>query len=151
MNQVLQNPALVYGLLSWALAQALKVATSSAREHRLNWRMLFSAGGMPSSHSALVSAIAVGIAISEGVDSPLFALAVGVAAVVMYDALGVRRAAGHQATVLNQIIDELFQGHPISEERLKELLGHTPLQVAAGALLGLVVTWAGMKLVWSGA
>jgi acid phosphatase family membrane protein YuiD len=151
MRQVLYNPALVSGLLSWALAQVLKVGTSLAREHRLNWRLMFSAGGMPSSHSALVSGIAVAIAISEGIDSPLFALAVGVAGVVMYDAAGIRRAAGHQATVLNQIIDELFQGHPISEERLKELLGHTPVQVASGAVLGILVTWIGMKLVWSGA
>jgi acid phosphatase family membrane protein YuiD len=150
MKQVLRNPALVYGLLSWALAQVLKVASSFVREHRLNWRWLYSAGGMPSSHSALVSSITVAIALSEGVDSPLFALAVGVAAVVMYDAAGVRRAAGRQATVLNHIIDELFQGHPISEERLRELLGHTPLQVAAGALLGFIVTSVGMELVWSG-
>jgi acid phosphatase family membrane protein YuiD len=151
MNQVLRNPALLYGLISWALAQALKVVASSAREHRLNWRMLFSAGGMPSSHTALVSSIAMAIAISEGVDSPLFALAVGVAGVVMYDAAGVRRAAGHQAAVLNQIIDELFQGHPINEERLRELLGHTPLQVASGAILGLIVSWIGMTVFWSGA
>ncbi|MFL7808114.1 MAG: divergent PAP2 family protein [Anaerolineae bacterium] len=150
MNEVLQNPALVYGLLCWGIAQVLKVATSSVREHRLNWRMLFSAGGMPSSHTAIISSITVGIAISEGIDSPLFALAVGIAGVVMYDAAGVRRAAGHQAAVLNQIIDELFQGHPISEERLRELLGHTPLQVLAGAILGVAVTWIGMKFVWSG-
>ena len=150
MNAVLHNPALVYGVLSWALAQTLKVATAVVREHRINLRWLYSAGGMPSSHSALVSGITVAIALSEGVDSPLFALAVGVAAVVMYDAAGVRRAAGRQATVLNQIVDELFRGHPISEERLRELLGHTPLQVAAGALLGLVVTSLGMALVWSG-
>jgi acid phosphatase family membrane protein YuiD len=150
VTHILRNPALVYGLLSWALAQVLKVATSFVREHRLNWRWLYSAGGMPSSHSALVSGITVAIALSEGIDSPLFALAVGVAAVVMYDAAGVRRAAGRQATVLNQIVDELFQGHPISEDRLRELLGHTPLQVAAGALLGLVVTTLGMELIWSG-
>jgi acid phosphatase family membrane protein YuiD len=150
MKQVLRNPALVYGLLSWALAQILKVATSFVREHRVNFRWLYSAGGMPSSHSALVSGITVAIALSEGVDSPLFALAVGVAAVVMYDAAGVRRAAGRQATVLNQIVDELFQGHPISEERLRELLGHTPLQVAAGGLLGSIVATLGMMLVWSG-
>ena len=99
MNEVLQNPALVYGLLCWGIAQVLKVATSSVREHRLNWRMLFSAGGMPSSHTAIISSITVGIAISEGIDSPLFALAVGIAGVVMYDAAGVRRAAGHQAAV----------------------------------------------------
>lgn len=150
MNQVLQNPALVYGLICWGMAQVLKVATSSIREHRLSWRMLFSAGGMPSSHTAIISSITVGIGIREGIDSPLFALAAGIAGVVMYDAAGVRRAAGHQAAVLNQIIDELFQGHPISEVRLRELLGHTPLQVLAGAILGVAVTLIGMNYIWSG-
>jgi acid phosphatase family membrane protein YuiD len=150
MNQVLQNPALVYGLVCWGMAQVLKVATSSIREHRLSWRMLLSAGGMPSSHTAIISSITVGIGIREGIDSPLFALAAGIAGVVMYDAAGVRRAAGHQAAVLNQIIDELFQGHPISEVRLRELLGHTPLQVLAGAILGVAVTLIGMNYIWSG-
>jgi acid phosphatase family membrane protein YuiD len=92
----------------------------------------------------------VAIAFREGVDSSLFALAVGVAGVVMYDATSIRRAAGHQATVLNQIIEELFQGHPISEEELRELLGHTPTQVFFGALLGTVSTLIGMLLVWNG-
>jgi acid phosphatase family membrane protein YuiD len=151
MNQVLRNPALVYGLICWATAQVLKVATSSIREHRLSWRMLLSAGGMPSSHTAIITSITVGIGIREGIASPLFALAVGVAGVVMYDAAGVRRAAGHQAAVLNEIIDELFQGHPISEVRLRELLGHTPLQVVGGAILGVAVTWIGMTYVWGGA
>jgi acid phosphatase family membrane protein YuiD len=150
MNQVLRNPALVYGLICWATAQVLKVATSSIREHRLSWRMLLSAGGMPSSHTAIITSITVGIGIREGIASPLFALAVGVAGVVMYDAAGVRRAAGHQAAVLNEIIDELFQGHPISEVRLRELLGHTPLQVVGGAILGVAVTWIGMTYVWGG-
>jgi acid phosphatase family membrane protein YuiD len=150
MNLVLRNPALVYGLICWATAQVLKVATSSIREHRLSWRMLLSAGGMPSSHTAIITSITVGIGIREGIASPLFALAVGVAGVVMYDAAGVRRAAGHQAAVLNEIIDELFQGHPISEVRLRELLGHTPLQVVGGAILGVAVTWIGMTYVWGG-
>ena len=92
-------------------------------------RLMTSAGGMPSSHSALVCAMAVAIAFREGLDSPLFALAAGVAGVVMYDAASIRRAAGHHASILNQIINELFQGHPISDKELQELLGHTPTQV----------------------
>jgi acid phosphatase family membrane protein YuiD len=150
MEDLLSNAALVYGLLSWMLAQTIKVLLCCARGQRLSVRLLVSAGGMPSSHSALVCAITVAIALREGVGSPLFALAVGVAAVVMYDAAGVRRAAGRQAIVLNQIIEELFQGHPISDEKLKELLGHTPTQVFFGALLGGLVTWIGMRLVWGG-
>ena len=129
MREMLGNPALVYGLVAGFLAQGLKVLIDWRRDGELDLGLLTSAGGMPSSHSALVCAMAVAIAFREGVGSSLFALAVGVAGVVMYDATSIRRAAGHQATVLNQIIEELFQGHPISEEKLKELLGHTPTQV----------------------
>jgi acid phosphatase family membrane protein YuiD len=150
MNQLLSNPALVYGLTCWLIAQTIKMLIEYIRERRINLRLLISSGGMPSAHAAFVCGMALSIALTEGVGSPLFALAVGVAAVVMYDAAGVRRAAGHQATVINQIVDELFQGHPISEEKLEVLLGHTPIQVFFGALLGLVVTGIGMALVWGG-
>jgi hypothetical protein len=90
------------------------------------------------------------IGLSEGIDSPLFALAVGVAVVVMVDAAGVRRAAGNHAIKLNHIVDELFQGQAISDEKLRELLGHTPTQVFFGAVLGLLCTWLGMTWLWSG-
>ena len=96
---------------------------------------------MPSSHSALVCGLATAIAINDGAGSSAFVLSVVLAMVVMYDAAGIRRAASMQARILNQIIDELFQGHPISEVRLRELLGHTPIQVAAGAVLGIVMAW----------
>jgi acid phosphatase family membrane protein YuiD len=150
MRQVFSNPALVYGLACWLIAQATKVLIEYIREQRIDLRLLISSGGMPSAHSAFVCGMALSIAVTEGVGSPLFALAVGLAAVVMYDAVGVRRAAGHQATVINQIVDELFQGHPISEEKLEVLLGHTPIQVLFGALLGLAVTGIGMTLFWGG-
>jgi acid phosphatase family membrane protein YuiD len=96
---------------------------------------------MPSSHTSLVCALATGVAIKEGAGSSVFLVALAFATIVMYDAAGVRRAASIQARILNQIIDELFQGHPISETRLRELLGHTPLQVFAGALLGIAMAW----------
>jgi hypothetical protein len=96
---------------------------------------------MPSSHSALVCALATAIGIKEGLSSTLFALAFALAVIVMYDAAGVRRAAMMQARILNQIVDELFQGHPISETRLRELLGHTPFEVVVGAILGVVGAW----------
>ncbi|MBN1639766.1 MAG: divergent PAP2 family protein [Anaerolineae bacterium] len=137
-------------MVAWLLAQLSKPLISYPRHRRFVWELLLSAGGMPSSHSAFVCAIAMAIALSEGLSSPIFALAVGVAAVVMYDAAGVRRAAGHHATLLNQIVAELFQGHPISDAKLKELLGHTPFQVLLGAILGLLSTWVGMRFVWSG-
>ena len=150
MRALLSNPALVYGVMAWWLAQGAKVLIGYIRSHRVDLRLLISAGGMPSSHSAFVSAMAVAIAQSEGLDSPLFALAAGLAGVVMYDAAGVRRAAGRHATILNQIIEELFQGHPISDRELKELLGHTPTQVVLGATLGALCTWVGMMFVWTG-
>jgi len=98
-------------------------------------------GGMPSSHSAAVSSLATGIAIIDGMGSTLFALALWFAAVTMYDAAGIRRSAMIQAKILNQMIDELFQGHPISEVKLRELLGHTPIEVFVGMLLGIGVAY----------
>jgi len=95
---------------------------------------------MPSSHSALVCALATGAALQDGLGSTTFAICVALAMIVMYDAAGVRQAASQQARILNQIIDEMFQGHPISEERLKELLGHTRFQVIVGAAMGILGT-----------
>jgi acid phosphatase family membrane protein YuiD len=114
-------------------------------KRKLNLGLLTSAAGMPSSHSAMVIALATGIAIRDGSGSNLFAVALALALIVMYDAAGVRRAASIQARILNQIIDELFQGHPISETHLRELLGHTPIEVLAGAALGGVIAWWWMR------
>ena len=148
--KLFDNTALVYGAVCWFLAQAVKPFISYRREGRFVWRLMLSAGGMPSSHSAFVCGIAMAIALTEGLSSPIFALAVGVAVVVMSDATGVRRAAGDHATLLNQIVEELFQGHPINDGKLKELLGHTPTQVVLGAALGITATWFGIQFVWSG-
>jgi hypothetical protein len=128
-------------LLPWIAAQILKVVIELLWRRKLNLRLLTSAGGMPSSHSALVCGLATAIAINDGAGSSTFALSVVLAMVVMYDAAGIRRWASIQARILNQIIDELFQGHPISEIRLREILGHTPIQVVAGAALGVVMAW----------
>lgn len=103
---------------------------------------MFGSGGMPSSHSATVTSLAVAIGLQDGVDSSSFAIAVILASVVMYDASGVRLHAGRQAEVLNQIVCELPTEHPLSNVRpLRELLGHTPLQVLAGAILGCIVAY----------
>lgn len=150
MRALLTNPILVYAAVAWTLAQGLKALIYLIRDHKLDWQLITATGGMPSSHAAFTCALATAIAFREGMNSSLFALAVGFAIVIMTDAAGLRRAAGHQATVLNQIIEELFQGHPISDERLKELLGHTPTQVFSGALLGVLCTLIGMLWVWSG-
>jgi len=100
---------------------------------------------MPSSHAAFVSALATTVGLDQGFDSALFAVCVVFASVVMYDAAGVRRAASTQARIINQIVDELFHGKPIREERLRELLGHTPVEVLVGSVVGILVGWLGMR------
>lgn len=126
------------------VAQVLKVLINLYRDRRLNFRYLVGAGGMPSSHSALVVSLATGIGLVYGTDSAAFPISVVLAMVVMYDAAGVRQAAGKQARVLNKILADWEQSHSwsVSEERLKELLGHTPRQVLAGAVLGVLMAGA---------
>jgi acid phosphatase family membrane protein YuiD len=102
---------------------------------------MFGAGGMPSAHSASVCSLAISIVIKCGIDSPEFALAIAFAVVVMYDAMGVRRAAGEQARILNKMVDIYSkQGAELTDKDLKEYLGHTPVEVLAGALLGIIVS-----------
>jgi acid phosphatase family membrane protein YuiD len=141
MNEFFTNRVLQATIFPWALAQILKVILDLIWKRKLNLRLLTSAGGMPSSHSALVCGLATSVGIREGSGSSIFVMTLVLAMVVMYDAAGVRRAAMMQARILNQIIDELFQGHPISEVRLRELLGHTPIEVFIGAILGIVGGW----------
>ncbi|PSB13258.1 acid phosphatase, partial [filamentous cyanobacterium CCP2] len=109
----------------------------------VTFQTLVTTGGMPSAHSALVTSLAAGVGQTNGWASGEFAIAFVFAIIVMYDAAGVRQAAGKQARILNQIVDELFSGDhaKFSEERLKELLGHTPVQVIAGSILGVLVSW----------
>ncbi len=145
MDGLFANRVLWATAIAWAIAQILKVLIELIWKHHLDLSLLTSAGGMPSSHSATVCALATAVAMREGLASSLFAMCVVLAVVVMYDAAGVRRAAGIQARILNQIIDELFQGHPISETHLRELLGHTPIQVFVGAALGIVLAWLYMR------
>lgn len=135
------NPTFVSGLVAWAVAQVAKALLTSVVERRWDLRMLFSSGGMPSSHTALCTALTASVALCHGVSDALFPVCLGFTLIVMYDATGVRRHAGMQAEVLNKIVEDLFEGHPISERKLKELLGHTPSQVFAGAILGIVVAW----------
>ncbi|KAL4385177.1 hypothetical protein GQ457_15G019850 [Hibiscus cannabinus] len=133
------NPTFVSGLFAWFVAQSMKVFLNFFVERKWDFRILFASGGMPSSHSALCTALTTSVAICHGVADSLFPVCLGFSLIVMYDAIGVRRHAGMQAAVLNMIVEDLFQGHPISQRKLKELLGHTPSQVFAGAMLGIVV------------
>jgi acid phosphatase family membrane protein YuiD len=138
-NSLLDNRVLLAAFLAWAVAQVTKTAYELFKERRLVLSRLVSSGGMPSSHSALVTGLATATARTTGIGSAAFAITVVLASIVMYDAAGVRRAVSIQARILNQMIDEAFQGHPFAEKRLRELIGHTPIQVLAGGLLGIGV------------
>ncbi|WP_267382889.1 divergent PAP2 family protein [Cyanobacterium sp. uoEpiScrs1] len=138
---IFQNPILSTSLLACFSAQGLKAIIELFRNGPVNLRYLVTTGGMPSSHSALVGALATGVGLTVGWNSPEFAIASLFAVVVMYDAAGVRQAAGTQAKILNQILDEFFHdGHHLNQERLKELLGHTPFQVFAGLAWGVGIS-----------
>ena len=139
MQAFLSNTILIAALIAWSIAQLVKVPLNYLLKHEWDWSLLMSAGGMPSSHSALSVAVTYAIGLTQGFGSPLFALALVLAMIVLYDATGVRRQAGEHARVINAIVSDLVAGHPLKEEQLKELLGHTPGEVIAGATLGLVV------------
>lgn len=142
LSQIFGNQVLVVALLACGIAQASKLVIHFAQHQKINFRVLVETGGMPSSHSALVAALATGVGRTMGWDSIEFAMASIFAVIVMYDAAGVRQAAGKQARILNQIIDELFQeGQEFNEARLKELLGHTPFQVLVGLVLGVASSY----------
>lgn len=133
------NPVLIAALTTWVLAQALKVPIEYYRRRVWNWALLFRAGGMPSSHAALVTCTTHTIGLFNGFDSSLFALSVVIAMVVIYDATGIRRQAGRHAQLINAIISDLASGHLIEGKKLREVLGHTPLEALAGMLLGLII------------
>jgi acid phosphatase family membrane protein YuiD len=141
------NWILVFSVLAWALAQVIKVFVMLIQIRKLDFRYLVSSGGMPSSHSAVVCACAAAIGATQGWTSPIFALAAVTAFVVMYDAANVRKAAGEQAKILNYMMEHWGQMPPeIFSKELKELLGHTPVQVFMGALLGIAVSVFGSYL-----
>ncbi|KAJ4884882.1 Acid phosphatase/vanadium-dependent haloperoxidase-related protein [Raphanus sativus] len=133
------NPTFVSAVFAWFFAQTSKMVINFFIERKWDLSLLFASGGMPSSHSALCMALTTSVALCHGVADSLFPVCLGFSLIVMYDAIGVRRHAGMQAEVLNLIIRDLFEGHPISQRKLKELLGHTPSQVLAGALVGIVI------------
>ena len=139
--EIFRNQILLCVMTSWFVAQALKVPIYYLVEHELNWHRWLGSGGMPSSHTALVVSLAAMVGARLGFDTAEFAIAFALAVIVMYDAAGVRRETGTQAVVINKILhDMLIDGKHISEDELKELIGHTPLEVFAGAVLGLIIT-----------
>ncbi len=139
VNSLLHNDIIWAAGVAWFVAQALKVMIALITERKLNFRRFVGTGGMPSAHSAFVSALAAAVGIKTGWNSTISAVALVLALVVMYDAAGVRYAAGKQAEVLNRIIDDLYRGGAVQQGRLKELLGHTPKEVIVGAGLGIII------------
>ena len=138
---IFTNYVLICAIIGWFAAQAIKCVRYVVKNKRFDFALLMSSGGMPSSHSATVSAVVVATAKLCGTGSPEFALAFILAFIVMYDAAGVRRAAGEQAKVLNRIADELSEGDTrYLDKDLKEFIGHTPFQVIVGALLGIAIS-----------
>jgi acid phosphatase family membrane protein YuiD len=136
MEGLFANDVLVACVIAWAAAQLSKPLIYYVHSRRLNLRYFVSAGGMPSSHSAVVVAMATRVGIDTGLSSIQFALAAIFAAIVMYDAAGVRRAVSLQARVLNRMLTEMIEAQHFNEQRLRELIGHTPFEVFVGALLG---------------
>jgi uncharacterized protein len=141
ISQILDNRILLVAIAACLIAQVLKLIIDLIQNGKFSVKVLTTTGGMPSAHSALVTALAAGVGENLGWKSAEFAIATIFAIVVMYDAAGVRQAAGKQARILNQMVDELFsEDHKFNEEKLKELLGHTPVQVIAGSVLGIVIS-----------
>jgi len=137
---LLDNYCLIAAFVSWITAQVIKSTIWVIQNRHFSFFSLVSSGGMPSSHSSTVCALATSIGLVCGFDAPIFAIAFILAFIVMYDAAGVRRAAGEQAKILNRMMEDINSGNTeLMPKRLKELVGHTPLQVFAGALLGIVI------------
>ncbi|HEY0581851.1 MAG TPA: divergent PAP2 family protein [Chloroflexota bacterium] len=136
MDDLIANDVLVACVVAWAIAQLSKPLIHFVHSRRLNLRYVVTSGGMPSSHSAVVVALATRVGVDTGLSSIPFALAAVFAAVVMYDAAGVRRAVSLQARVLNRMLTEMIEAQHFNENRLRELIGHTPFEVFVGALLG---------------
>lgn len=138
-HAILNNKILIITITVWIIAQGIKVILGVIREKRFNFKWFIGTGGMPSSHAAGATALATSCGLQEGFQSIIFALAAVFAMVTMFDAQGVRRAAGQQAAILNHILDDMYWKGKLETDQLKELIGHTPVQVLIGGLLGIVL------------
>ena len=135
----MENRILSITLIAWAFTQTIKVTLGVIREKKFNFSWFIGTGGMPSSHAAGATAMAISSGLELGFSSPIFALAFVFAMVTMFDAQGVRRAAGEQAKILNKVIDDMYWQGKIGSGQLKELLGHTPVQVLIGSIIGALI------------
>lgn len=140
ISEILNNGALGISILALVLAQVIKIFTG--KNKWIDFSRMFTSGGMPSSHSSFVSSLATVVGLEKGFNSTDFAITAVLALIIMYDAAGVRRAVGKQAAILNQIVDDIQHNKPIEQKKLKELIGHTPMEVWAGGLLGVLTALA---------
>ena len=140
VSDIFLNKILQVAILSWFIAQAIKVIITLIKDRRFDFTRMFGSGGMPSSHASFTASLATAVGLETSFSSVEFALAAAFAMVVMYDATGVRRSAGEQAKILNKIVESMRYKEPSQAgKKLKELLGHTPFEVFAGAVLGIIV------------
>lgn len=137
--QMIRNKVLLATVMSWLVAQTLKVVLGVIRQKRFDFRWFIGTGGMPSSHAAGVCALTTAVGLTYGFYSALFAVTAVFTIIVLFDAQGVRRTVGKQAEILNKILDDIYWKKSIAEDRLKELLGHTPVEVLAGMFLGITI------------
>ncbi|MCX5716394.1 MAG: divergent PAP2 family protein [Candidatus Omnitrophica bacterium] len=145
-REFFHNQVLFTSLAAWAIAQTTKVALGVIREKKFNFKWFVGTGGMPSSHVAGMMALATSVGFVCGFDSYQFAIAFVVALIVMFDAQGVRRASGRQAVILNRMIDDIYLKKKIEEKKVIEFLGHTPVEVFAGAIMGVLVAIISFKI-----
>lgn len=139
VTEIIQNKILMTTLSAWIIAQTVKVVIGVIRQRKFDFRWFVGTGGMPSSHASGASCLATAIGFEYGFNGVYFALAASYALVVMFDAQGVRRAAGKQAQILNKITEDIYWQGKINENRLRELIGHTPIEVVMGCLLGIFI------------
>ena len=137
-----RNKILMTTLSAWLIAQTIKVVIGVFRMKKFDFRLFIGSGGMPSAHAAGASCLATSIGLECGFDSVYFALAFAFAIVVMFDAQGVRRSTGKQASILNKVMDDIYWQGKIQEMRLRELIGHTPVEVIIGSFLGIAIALA---------
>jgi len=138
-SQLVENKIFMTTLSAWLIAQMIKVSIGVIREKKFDFRWFVGTGGMPSSHATGASCLATAIGLEYGFNSVYFALAASFAIVVMFDAQGVRRASGRQARILNRVMEDIYWQGRIKENRLRELIGHTPIEVIIGFFLGIII------------
>jgi len=137
--EFVRNKVFFVTLYTWLITQTIKVIIGVIKEKKFNFRWFVGTGGMPSSHAAIVSALVTCIGLSAGFDSAMFVIALIFAIIVIFDAQGVRRATGKQAEILNKMLNDIYWKKHTQEDRLKELLGHTPIEVLAGVVSGVTI------------